>query len=141
MDAKELFLDQHAVVHSAAVGGNKASRGGAGLRRRDRRSDARAPARGPQLARVAPVAHRAGRGHHRQPGAGRARPGPATTRWIKRLGITRRDFGIGMTSAEVTGPHAADRRRARVREYRDAVGRRTREVVERLQAAGLGGRE
>ena len=25
MDAKELFLDQHAAVHSAAVGGNKAS--------------------------------------------------------------------------------------------------------------------
>ena len=48
--------------------------------------------------------------------------------WMKRLGITRHDFGIGMTSAEVTeltrqiDPGA-------LREYRDAVGLRTREVV------------
>src|SRR5262249_1528980 len=49
--------------------------------------------------------------------------------WLKRLGIARRDFGIGMSSAEVW-----DLTRqidvGAVREYRDAVGRRTREIVE-----------
>jgi hypothetical protein len=48
--------------------------------------------------------------------------------WSKRLGITRRDFGIGMTSAEVselTRQIDVDA----LREYRDAVGRRTRDIV------------
>jgi hypothetical protein len=48
--------------------------------------------------------------------------------WMKRLGITRRDFGIGMTSAEVTDLTRQIDLGA-LREYRDAVGRRTREVV------------
>ena len=50
-------------------------------------------------------------------------------RWVKRLGIARRDFGIGMTSAEVWDLTAKIDVGA-VREYRDAVGRRTREIVE-----------
>jgi hypothetical protein len=48
--------------------------------------------------------------------------------WLKRLNITRRDFGIGMKSEEVT-----DLTRqidvAALREYRDAVGKRTREII------------
>jgi DinB superfamily len=48
--------------------------------------------------------------------------------WSKRLGITRRDFGIGMTSAEVTELTRQIDVGA-LREYRDAVGRRTREIV------------
>lgn len=48
--------------------------------------------------------------------------------WMKRLGISRRDFGTGMTSAEVTELTRQIDLGA-LREYRDAVGRRTREVV------------
>src|SRR5947208_2649552 len=49
--------------------------GGARVRRPQRRADARAAARGPQLAGVADVAHRARRGHHGQHDPPRARPG------------------------------------------------------------------
>jgi hypothetical protein len=66
--------------------------------------------------------------------------------WLARLRTSRRDFGIGMTKPEV------DELTARVditalREYRDAVGRRTQEVIRgfgaadwqgELQAAELG---
>jgi hypothetical protein len=48
--------------------------------------------------------------------------------WLNRLGIARKDFGIGMTKAEVsdlTGKIDV----GALREYRDAVGRRTREIV------------
>jgi hypothetical protein len=48
--------------------------------------------------------------------------------WAGRLGVARRDFGIGMTSPEVTElTRQIDV--AAAREYRDAVGLRTREVV------------
>jgi len=48
--------------------------------------------------------------------------------WMRRLGITRRDFGIGMTSPEVSElTRQVDL--GALREYRDAVGFRTREVV------------
>jgi hypothetical protein len=65
--------------------------------------------------------------------------------WLARLKTSRRDFGIGMTKAEVaelTGHVDV----AALREYRDAVGRQTQEVVRRfgpsdwqgeLQAAAL----
>src|SRR5262245_9583504 len=48
--------------------------------------------------------------------------------WTKRLAISRRDFGTGMTSAEVTELTRQIDLSA-LREYRDAVGKRTREVV------------
>jgi hypothetical protein len=54
--------------------------------------------------------------------------------WQKRLGITRRDFGIGMTSPEVTELTGKIDVGA-LREYRDAVGHRTREVVGGFGAA------
>jgi hypothetical protein len=48
--------------------------------------------------------------------------------WLGKLGITRRDFGIGMTTSEVTElTRQIDV--AALREYRDAVGLRTREIV------------
>jgi hypothetical protein len=48
--------------------------------------------------------------------------------WLKRLGIARRDIGTGMTSAEVTElTRQIDL--GTLREYRDAVGRRTRDMV------------
>jgi hypothetical protein len=51
--------------------------------------------------------------------------------WIRRLGVDCRHIGTGMTDAEVSD---ATRRFdvAAVRAYRDAVGRRTREVVRGL---------
>jgi len=48
--------------------------------------------------------------------------------WAKRLTVTRRDFGIGMSGAEVTELTRQIELGA-LREYRDAVGRRTRDVV------------
>jgi len=97
MDAKNLFLAQHAAVQSAAVGGNPASaaeRAFAGL------SDEQM----------------------------RVRDQVCDDAWRKGLGVSRRDFGIGMTSTEVTElTRQVDL--AALREYRDAVGRRTREIV------------
>jgi DinB superfamily len=127
MDARDLFLNQHTAVHSAAVGGNKASaaeRAFAGM------SDAQMRVRPREdlnslawlmwhIARaediiVNPVL------------TGRAQV--FDDGWPARLGISRVDFGIGMTSAEVTElTRQIDL--AALQEYRDAVGRRTREVV------------
>ncbi len=56
------------------------------------------------------------------------RPPVFDAAWMKRLGITRRDFGMGMTSAEVTELTRQIDLGA-LREYRDAVGCRTRDVV------------
>jgi hypothetical protein len=57
---------------------------------------------------------------------------------MKRLNIARKDFGIGMKSPEVT-----DLTRqidiAALREYRDAVGKRTREIVGAFKDADWGG--
>ena len=53
--------------------------------------------------------------------------------WAKRLGITRRDFGIGMSSPEVTELTRLIDLNA-LREYRDAVGRRTRDIVSGFKA-------
>jgi hypothetical protein len=127
MDARELFLEQHTAVHSAAVGGNKASgaeRAFAGLSDEQMRVRPREDlnslawlmwhiARAEDIV-VNPVL------------TGRAQV--LDDAWLGRLGIARRDFGIGMTSAEVTElTRQIDL--AALREYRDAVGRRTREVV------------
>jgi hypothetical protein len=48
--------------------------------------------------------------------------------WLARLGTARRDFGIGMTKPEVAELTVRVDVTA-LREYRDAVGRRTQEVV------------
>jgi len=48
--------------------------------------------------------------------------------WLSRLKITRRDFGIGMSKPEVAKlSDTIDL--AALRDYRDAVGRRTQEIV------------
>jgi hypothetical protein len=127
MDVRDLFLNQHSAVHSAAVAGNQASaaeRAFGGLTEPQMRVRPREDlnslawlmwhiARAEDII-VNPVL------------AGRAQVCDAG--WLKRLGITRCDFGIGMTSSEVwdlTGQIDVEA----LREYRDAVGRRTREVV------------
>ena len=52
--------------------------------------------------------------------------------WGKRLGVGRRDIGTGMTDAEVTDfSRRLDLGASRA--YRNAVGRRTREVVAGLR--------
>ncbi len=127
MDARELFLDQHAMVHSAAVGGNKASaaeRTFGGLTDEQMRVRPRE-----DLNSIAWLMWHIARGEDvfvNPVIAGRAQV--LDDAWLKRLGITRRDFGIGMTSAEVT-ELTRQLDVAALREYRDAVGRRTRDII------------
>jgi hypothetical protein len=127
MDARDLFLTQHSAVHSAAVGGNKASgaeRTFAGLTDDQMRARPRE-----DLNSVAWLMWHIARAEDIMVNpvlAGGAQV--FDDAWLRRLGIARRDFGIGMTKAEVadlTGKIDV----AALREYRDAVGRRTREVV------------
>jgi hypothetical protein len=127
MDARDLFLQQHAAVHSAAVGGNKmsmAERTFAGL------SDAQMRVRPREdLNSLAWLMFHIARAEDVFVNALLAgRPQVFDDAWSKRLGITQRDFGFGMTSAEVNElTQQVDI--AALREYRDAVGHRTREVV------------
>ena len=127
MDVRDLFLNQHSAMHSAAVGGNKmsaAERTFTGLTDEQMRVRPREDlnslawlmwhiARAEDII-VNPVL------------AGR--PQVFDDKWMKRLGITRRDLGTGMTSPEVT-ELTRQLHLGALREYRDAVGLRTREVV------------
>ena len=127
MNAKDLFLTQHSAVHSAAVAGNRASaaeRTFGGLTDDQMRVRPRE-----DLNSLAWIMFHIARAED-------IFLNPVLTSreqvfdegWSRRLGVTRRDFGIGMTSAEVTD---LTRRIdvAALREYRDAVGKRTREIV------------
>src|SRR5258705_12394287 len=101
MDARDLFLDQHAAVHSAGVGGNKmsaADRAFAGLSDEHMRVRPREDLN--SLAWLMWHIARAEDIMVSQVLSGRAQV--FEDGWAQRLGITRRDFGIGMTSAEVT---------------------------------------
>jgi len=127
MDIRDLFLEQHAAMHSAAVGGNKmsaAERTFAGLTDEQMRVRPREDLNSLawlmwHIARAEDIIVNA-------VVAGRVQL--FDDAWMKRLGITRRDFGIGMTGPEVT---ALTRQIdvGALREYRDAVGLRTRELV------------
>src|SRR5256885_17097313 len=137
MDGKDLFLAQHAAVHSAAVGGNKAStaeRTFGGLTDDQMRARPREDlnscawlmwhiARAEDII-LNPVI------------AGRDQVCDAA--WLKRLNIDRKDFGIGMPKADV-----ADLTQkidvAALREYRDAVGKRTREIIGAFKDADWAG--
>ena len=127
MDARELFLDQHAAVHSAAVGGNKmsaAERTLGGLTDEQMRVRPRE-----DLNSLAWLLWHIARAEDIMVNSvlsGRSQV--FDDAWMRRLGITRRDFGIGMTSPEVSElTRQIDL--VALREYRDAVGFRTREVV------------
>lgn len=127
MDARELFLSQHGMVHSAAVGGNKVSmaeRAFGGL------TDAQMRVRPREdLNSLAWLMWHVARAEDIMINPVLAgRPQVCDAAWLGRLGTARRDFGIGMTSAEVrelTQQIDVDA----LRQYRDAVGLRTREVV------------
>jgi hypothetical protein len=127
MDARDLFLQQHAAVHSVAVGGNKmsmADRTFAGL------SDAQMRVRPREdLNSLAWLMFHIARAEDVFVNALLAgRPHVFDDAWSKRLGITRRDFGFGMTTAEVSDlTQQVDI--GALREYRDVVGLRTREIV------------
>src|SRR5256714_8148737 len=127
MDAKNLFLAQHAAVQSAAVGGNPASaaeRAFAGLSDEQMRVRPREDlnslawlmwhiARAEDIM-VNTILH--------------GRDQVCDDAWRKGLGVSRRDFGIGMTSTEVTElTRQVDL--AALREYRDAVGRPTPQIL------------
>ena len=132
MDARDMFLQQHSVVHSAAVGGNKAStaeRTLTGLTDEQMRVRPRE-----DLNSISWLVWHIARGEDIM--VNRVLGGRSQVfddAWLKRLAITRRDFGIGMSSAEVS-----DLTRqidvGALREYRDAVGLRTREVVGAFKA-------
>ena len=127
MDARELFLDQHTSVHSAAVGGNKlsgAERLFGGLSDEQMRVRPRE-----DLNSLAWIMWHIARTEDIMVNAVFAgRPQIVDEGWLGRLKMTRRDLGTGMTSAEVSElTRQVDV--AALRDYRDAVGRRTREVV------------
>lgn len=127
MDARDLFLDQHTAVHSAAVGGNKASaaeRAFAGLTDEQMRVRPRE-----DLNSLAWIMWHIARGEDILVNPVLAgRPQVLDEAWLGRLKVPRRDLGTGMTSAEVSElTRQVDL--AALRDYRDAVGRRTREVV------------
>ena len=127
MDARDMFLQQHSVVHSAAVGGNKVS---AAERTLTGLSDEQMRVRPREdLNSIAWLVWHIARAEDIMVNrvlAGRSQV--FDDGWLTRLGITRRDFGIGMSSAEVS-----DLTRqidvGALREYRDAVGLRTRDIV------------
>ena len=123
-----MFLDQHAAMHSAAVGGNKMSaseRTFTGLTDEQMRVRPRE-----DLNSLAWVMFHISRAEDIFVNTilGARTQLFDDESWAKRLAIARRDFGIGMTSAEVTELTRQIDLGA-LREYRDAVGRRTRDVV------------
>src|SRR5712692_513690 len=127
MDIRDLFLSQHAAMHSAAVGGKKmsaAERTFTGVTDEQMRVRPRE-----DLNSVAWLMWHIARAEDIMVNtilAGRSQVFDEA--WGKRLGITRPDFGIGMSSAEVS-ELSRQIEPAALREYRDAVGVRTREVV------------
>ncbi|HEV8615946.1 MAG TPA: DinB family protein [Methylomirabilota bacterium] len=127
MDARDLFLEQHAAMHSVAVGGNKMS---AAERTFTGLTDAQMRVRPREdLNSIAWLMWHIARAEDIMVNrvlAGRSQV--FDDAWMKRLGITRREFGIGMTSPDVTELTQQIDLGA-LREYRDTVGLRTREVV------------
>ena len=132
MDAVSFFLVQHASVHASEVGGAPSffDRVLGGLSEADMRAR---PAKGVNsivwllwhMARTEDASVNLVVSHGRQ---------VLDDEWVRRLRVDWRHIGTGMTDAEVSELTArADV--AAVRAYRDAVGRRTREVVRGLPPA------
>jgi len=127
MNLRDLFLDQHAAVHSAAVGGNKmssAERTFGGVTDEQMRVRPRE-----DLNSLAWLLWHIARAEDIMVNQVLAGGGPVLDdSWKRRLGIGRPDFGIGMTSAEVSDLTRQIDLGA-LRAYRDAVGLRTRDVI------------
>jgi hypothetical protein len=127
MEIRDLFLDQHAAMHSAAVGGNKmsaAERAFGGLTDEQMRVRPRE-----DLNSLAWLMWHIARAEDIMVNVVLTNGAQVfDDARMKQLAIARRDFGIGMTSPEVTElTRQIDL--AALRAYRDAVGTRTREVV------------
>jgi hypothetical protein len=127
MDARDLLIEEHSALHSAAVGGNKASmaeRTFGGLTDDQMRVRPREDLNSLawlmwHIARAEDImANIIVNGRDQVFDGG----------WLPRLKITRRDFGIGMTMPEVV-ELSAKIDLAALRDYRDAVGLRTQEIV------------
>jgi len=132
MDAVSFFLVQHASVHTSEVGGAPSyfDRVLGGLSEADLRAR---PAPGVNsivwllwhMARTEDAAVNLVVAN---------RPQVLDDHWVRRLGVPWRHIGTGMTEDEVSDlTRRADVEA--VRAYRDAVGRRTREVVRALAPA------
>jgi hypothetical protein len=133
MDARDMFLAQHTMVQSKEVGGNAASaaeRTFGGLTDDQMRVRPRE-----DLNSLAWLMWHIARAEDIMVGAVLAGQDQVfDDAWMKRLNVARKDFGIGMKSAEVTDlTKAIDV--AALRAYRDAVGTRTREIVGAFQDA------
>ena len=133
MDMRDLFLAQHSAVHTAAVGGNKAS---AAERVLNGLSDEQMRVRPREdLNSIAWLVWHIARAEDiflNPVFAGRAQV--FDDAWMKRLGVARKDFGIGMKSPEVSDLTRSMNIDA-LREYRDAVGKLLTKVLE-LQYQG-----
>ena len=137
MDARDLFLVQHSAVHSKEVGGNPASaaeRTFGGLTEDQMRVRPRE-----DLNSLAWLMWHIARAEDIMVGAVIAgRDQVFDDAWMKRLNIARKDFGIGMKSPEVTDLTGRIDIGA-LREYRDAVGKRTRDIIGAFKDADWGG--
>jgi len=137
MDARDLFLAQHSAVHSKAVAGNAGSaaeRTFAGLTDDQMRVRPRE-----DLNSIAWLMWHIARAEDLMLNpvlSGRDQV--LDDAWLKRLGISRRDFGIGMSSPEVTDLTKQIDIGA-LREYRDAVGLRTRDIITGFKDGDWGG--
>lgn len=130
MDARDLLLDEHARMHATSVTGEKgtlAERTFGGLTDEQMRARPREDLNSLawlmwHIARAEDIFSNiilSGRDQVVDDG------------WLARLKISRRDFGIGMTKPEVA-ELTAKVDVAALRDYRDAVGRRTQEVIRGL---------
>ncbi|HET9854132.1 MAG TPA: DinB family protein [Methylomirabilota bacterium] len=130
MDARDLLLDEHARMHATSVTGEKgtlAERTFGGLTDEQMRARPREDLNSLawlmwHIARAEDIFSNiilSGRDQVVDDG------------WLARLKISRRDFGIGMTKPEVAELTAKVDVTA-LRDYRDAVGRRTQEVIRGL---------
>ena len=127
MDARDLLIEEHSAVHSAAVGGNKASlaeRTFGGLTDDQMRVRPRE-----DLNSLAWLMWHIARAEDIMTNIiVNGRDQVFDDGWMPRLKITRRDFGIGMSKPDVSDL-SAKIDLAALRDYRDAVGRRTQEIV------------
>jgi hypothetical protein len=127
MDARDLLLDEHGRMHSAGLTGDKgtlAERTFGGLSDEQMRVRPREDLN--SLAWLLWHIARAEDIFSNVVLSGRDQV--CDDKWLARLKTPRRDFGIGMTKPEVTAL-TTQVDVAALREYRDAVGRRTQEVI------------
>lgn len=137
MDARDLLLDEHGRMHASAVAGEKANladRSFGGLTDDQMRTRPREDLNSLawlmwHIARAEDVFANvvlSGRDQVVEDG------------WLARLKVPRRDFGIGMTKPEVA-ELTASVDVAALRDYRDAVGRRSRDLIRGLGPADFQG--